>query len=196
MAGDLRAGRLFQTCVPPCGMEMVCDPPPLTILGGLQALRDEFLDASQQEKFRLKFILDRLPDWPWEWWALAVSVALILCVLEGAYRLNKNVESNRDAQLVPIAAQIRSGMELLGRPVTNDDELRTFISDFRAFLEASVRAISGSFSSTEAQAFAVPPTVWAASIPGTFNSAHADLTQHLKVYLERLGEIIRRHGAA
>ena len=54
-------------------------------------VRDEFLSRDQSERYKL---LNMLPDWPWEAWAIIFLVGIIFVVLEGSYRLSA-VQQNK-----------------------------------------------------------------------------------------------------
>jgi len=58
---------------------------PLALLSFLQAIREEFLSPNQHDYWRL---LNWLPNWPWEWWAIAFLLLSLVFVLEAAYRLS------------------------------------------------------------------------------------------------------------
>lgn len=57
---------------------------PLGLIGGGQLIRDEFLSPAQRENWRL---LNILPDWSWEIWAIIILSLLLVFALEGSFRL-------------------------------------------------------------------------------------------------------------
>jgi hypothetical protein len=65
---------------------------PLAALSLMQAIREEILPP-QAAQWRF---LEVLPDWPWEWYALAFAAAVFVLAFEGAFRSI----SKRDAELV------------------------------------------------------------------------------------------------
>jgi len=63
---------------------------PLAALGYMQTIREEFIGPQEQDNFKLMNIV---PDWPWEWWALIGLIITIFIVLESAYKFNKEMQT-------------------------------------------------------------------------------------------------------
>lgn len=53
-----------------------------------QCYRDEFLEPAEAGRYVGRALLDRyLPDWPWEWGAIATLVGFVFVLFEGLYRI-------------------------------------------------------------------------------------------------------------
>lgn len=66
----------------------------LTMMSLAAFLRDEFLTGEQKESWKL---LNVLPHWSWELWAIIFLAILILVVLEGSYRLDRERQAKISA---------------------------------------------------------------------------------------------------
>lgn len=64
--------------------------------------RDEFASPSWQEKLK---ILELLPSWPWYLWLALMLVVVLLGVIEGSYRLQRDAVGDR-LTIKPLATNI------------------------------------------------------------------------------------------
>ena len=103
-------------------------------------------------------------------------------------------KSDNKKRLVPIADQLKIGQRLQLRKISSEDELKTFVSDYKDFVSNSATAIRNRFSEAEAQSFVTRPVVKAFAIDGAFNERHTNLLLCLDAYIERLREFIGRYG--
>jgi hypothetical protein len=174
---------------------------PVGLLGALQALRDEFLDAPTQEKLRVKHLLSFLPDWPWERWALGFAAMLILFILEAAYRLNIRSEAKAVAlerkndfgrQLTKIADNLLSGHELMHRKIDNEIQVEALESEYTNWLQRVYNEIEQNISRAVANAYITSPSLQSARYSDAFNDKHNDIKINLDAHMASLSDLILR----
>jgi hypothetical protein len=71
----------------------------VTFLPWLGSVRDEFMPPDVAARLKMP---QWLPHWPWYFWTIAALCVLILLILEGSYRLDRDLRSKLTDQSVPI----------------------------------------------------------------------------------------------
>lgn len=76
---------------------------PLAALGALQSIRDEFFSQETQELLKVKNIVHGLdailPNWNAAWWFVLALVALIIVIIENAYKMHVRSKNDYEAKL-------------------------------------------------------------------------------------------------
>jgi hypothetical protein len=163
---------------------------PLAVISAFAFVRDEFLSAESQERFKLP---QWLPDWHWQTWTLITVTLFLLGTLESAYRL---VTSMR-------AAKSPKSRDLLGNALQEGTLLfKEKLADGYAYPEWKQRAsawanttaelIAHCFGEADRQLFVHPDPGMAGWYEGSFDKAHNNARGNLNIRLKVLRTLIER----
>jgi len=84
------------------------------VVGSLVTWRDEIFPPEIAHRYR---VLLMIPHWDWGWWALVVAVIVIVVMVDGSYRINRELKRRIEELSVrptsDLAIAIREGMGLI-----------------------------------------------------------------------------------
>ncbi len=64
----------------------------VTILAAALTWRDEILPPEIAKNWRVPAMISMLPHWDWGWWAILSAMLVIAVLIDGSFRINKNLE--------------------------------------------------------------------------------------------------------